>query len=218
MRNKIDTRINKILIKARELPYFDFSDLTGMEVDRNYLKILFSRYERAGKLIRLKKGFYVTKDYIDKLEKSGRSSAYSEFLSGILCPFSYLSLDYVLYKYNLLTEVPVNFTAIAKRKTISFSNNFGNYFYHKVKDNLFCGYDVTKEKDFIIFSATKTKALFDYLYLRKNSIIDRSVAKELRLNLDGLSGNDKKELMRYIKIEGSKKMREIYNYLFVKDL
>ncbi|MFH0791996.1 MAG: hypothetical protein V1905_02170 [bacterium] len=217
MGNKLDTKINKILTKTKELPFFDFSDLTGMEVNRDYLKTLFSRYEKAGKLVRLKKGFYVTKDYLDKLEKSGRFSVYSEFLSGILCPFSYLSLDYVLYKHNLLTEVPVNFTAIAKRKTTSFSNKFGNFFYHKIKDNLFCGYKATKENGFIIFSATKSKALFDYLYLRKNSIIGRGAVDGLRLNLDGLNGNDKKELMNYIKIEGSKKMREIYNYLLAKN-
>lgn len=218
MRNKETTKIKTIFAAVEKLPYFSFDDLASLETNKVYLKILFSRYEKAGKVIRLKKGIYVSKDYIDKVEKSGRISTYLEFLVCILYIPSYISLDYILYKYNILTEVPVNFTAVTKKKTASFSNNFGGFFYHKIKPQLFRGYETIKENEFVIFWATKAKALFDYLYFRKNSIVDKNSADELRLNLKEFGKKDKEELKRYIKVEGSKKMEKIYIYLFHRNI
>lgn len=214
MGNSKKTKIETIFSAVKTLPYFNLDDLASLEKNKVYLKILLSRYNKSGKAIRLKKGVYVAKNYIDRLEKSDGISAYSEFLAGVLYSPSYLSLDYILYKHNILTEMPVNFTAVTKKKTASFSNNFGNFFYHKIKDKLFSGYETRKEGDFVIFLASKAKALFDWLYLRKNSIVNKEAAKELRLNLFLFSAKDKKELARYINMEGSKKMKEIYHYLF----
>ena len=214
MGNSKKTKIETIFSAVKTLPYFSLDDLASLEKNKVYLKILLSRYEKSGKAIRLKKGIYAAKDYIDGLEKSDKISAYLEFLAGVLYSPSYLSLDYILYKHNILTEMPVNFTAVTKKKTASFSNILGNFFYHKIKDELFSGYETKKEGDFVIFRATKDKALFDWLYLRKNSIVNKEAAKELRLNLFSFSAKDKKELAKYIKMEGSVKMKEIYHYLF----
>lgn len=199
---------------AEKLPFFTLDDLASLETDKTYLKILLSRYEKAGKAVRLKKGIYTAKNYLTELEKSGQISAYSEFLSGILYRPSYLSLEYILYKHNIITEMPVNFTAVAKKKTISFSNRFGHFFYHKIKPDLFCGFETVKEGGFTIFRATKAKALFDFLYFRKNAIVGKRAAKELRLNLSEFKSKDKEELKSYIKKDGSKKIAEIYNYIF----
>lgn len=214
MWNSKKTKIETIFSAVKTLPYFNLDDLASLEKNKVYLKILLSRYSKSGKAVRLKKGVYVAKNYIDWLEKSDGISAYSEFLAGVLYSPSYLSLDYILYKHNILTEMPVNFTAVTKKKTTSFSNNFGNFFYHKIKDELFSGYEAKKEGNFVIFRAGKAKALFDWLYLRKSSIADQEAAKELRLNLFSFSAKDKKELVKYINMEGSKKMKEIYHYLF----
>lgn len=215
MRNKGKSKISAIFSVAEKLPFFTLDDLASMETNKTYLKILLSRYEKSGKAARLKKGVYVAKNYLDVLEKSGRISAYSEFLSGVLYQPSYLSLDYILYKHNILTEAPINFTAVAKKKTISFSNRFGTFFYHKIKPDLFCGFETVQEGGFTIFRATKAKALFDFLYFRKHGIISKEAADELRLNLEVFNSKDKTELKNYIKKEGSKKMKEIYHYLFV---
>ncbi|MEO0097843.1 MAG: hypothetical protein ABIK78_07100 [candidate division WOR-3 bacterium] len=199
---------------VKTLPYFSIEDLISFEKNKHYLKILFSRYEKSGKLIRLKKGMYVTKEYVDDLEKQGKISTFLEFLSEILYSPSYLSLEYVLYQHNLLTEIPKNFTAITKKKTTFFSNKFGNFFYHKIKDKLFYGFETIKEGDFIIFKARKAKALFDFLYLRKNEILNEDSFKELRLNLREISKKDKKELENFIKLDGSKKMKKILSFIF----
>jgi len=212
MRNGHNSKIERIFSLAKNLPCFSFDDLASVENNKTYLKILFSRYEKTGKVIRLKRGLYVAKEYIDNIEKTSRLSSYQEFVANILYQPSYLSLDYVLYQYNLLTDVPNNFTLITRNKTAVFVNKIGNFLYHKIKDELFCGFEIIKEGDFTILKATKAKALFDYLYLRKNILTKKKAFRELRLNLDNLDRNDLKELKKYSKIDGSKKIKEILSY------
>ena len=61
--------------------------------------------------------------------------------------------------------------------------------------------------------ATKAKALFDFLYLRKNVLPSREAVKELRLNARNLNRSDINELKKYVALEGTKKLKEILNYL-----
>ncbi|PIU15232.1 hypothetical protein COT20_01945 [bacterium (Candidatus Gribaldobacteria) CG08_land_8_20_14_0_20_39_15] len=213
MRNDNNSKISEIISAAKKLPCFNLNDLAALETDKTYLKILLGRYAKAGKIIRLKKGLYVTKEYIDNLEKKGRFSHYLDFLNGVLCEPSYLSLEYVLYRHNLLTDVPYNFTAITKNKTAIFTNRFGNFLYYKIKDLLFCGFELVKEGEFSFLRASKAKALFDFLYLRKNILPVKEAVKELRLNVENLNRADIKELKKYVAMDGSKKMKEIINHL-----
>lgn len=213
MRNKIETKINKIMSLVRSLPYFTIDDISTVENNKTYLKILFYRYKKAGKIIGLKKGMYVSAEYINKLKIQGLFSSYLEFISNILYSPSYISLDYILYMYNILTEIPVNFTCVSRNKTTAFSSEFGNFFYHKIKDKLFCGFEIIKEGKLIIYKATKAKALFDYLYFRKNFLNNNESIEELRLNMDNFNKKDITEFKKYLKIDNSKKMKDIFNLL-----
>lgn len=212
MRNNINSKIKKVILLVKSLPYFNFDNLAGIENNRVYLKVLFCRYKKARKMVGLKKGVYVSREYIDKIEKSGAMEDYPEFVANILYIPSYLSLDYVLYEHNILTEIPANITSVSKNKTVRFTNEFGNYIYHKIKNDLYTGFIISKKGDFTVSKATKAKALFDFLYFRKNSIIDKKSFLALRLNLENLDKKDLIELEKYVKIEKSKKMREILNY------
>lgn len=213
MRNSNISKIETIVRYAKKLPYFNFDDLIGVEDDRNYLKVLFSRYESAGKLIRLKRGVYTTSEYVENIKKISAFSSFVEFIGNILYEPSYLSLEYVLYQHNILTEIPQNFTFMSTKKTAAFSNKYGNFFYHKIVKKLFCGYEIKKENNFIIKKATKAKALFDYLYLRQSQIISSPSFSELRLNLDGFAKKDKDEFKKFLIIGGSRKMREVAGYI-----
>ncbi|MBU1017381.1 MAG: hypothetical protein ABIJ36_02990 [Patescibacteria group bacterium] len=206
MRNDVDKpKIKNILSKVENLPFFSLDDLLSVEANKAYLKTLLSRYARLGKVTRLKKGVYTM--------KTGFSSDYTEFVACTLYLPSYLSLEYSLYYYNILTEIPVNFTLITKKKTASFSNKIGRFFYHKIKTELFCGFNVERSEGFYIFKATKAKALFDFLYLRKNMLADEKSVLELRLNLSNINKRDMLELEKYVSIEGSKKMKLLFAYL-----
>ncbi len=212
--NIIKTKSGKIMELVQELPYFSLQNLGGVESNKNSLRILCSRYKKIGKIVSLKKGVYVSERYILNHLSQLEMTFYHEFVANILCQPSYLSLEYVLAENNLLTEMPSNFTSMTTKTTAHFSNQFGSFFYHKIKKELFCGFTIIKKGEFTIYKATKAKALFDFLYLRKNSIASKSAAEELRLNLDNFNTTDKKELEHYIKMTGSKKMMTIFDYLF----
>lgn len=208
-----------------KLPYFYFKTLNTIEKDNHYLKVFISRYKKKGKIINLKKGLYTTKQFLDNFRQLNYFNSFvpfTEFVANILYQPSYLSLEYVLAENNILTENPFGITSITKNKTAKFNNHFGQFFYHKIKDELFLGFE-TKIKyensiaTLTIFKASKAKALFDYLYLRKNIVVDDKSIDELRLNISGFKSIEIKEFKSYINLEGSTKMKNINYYLFKND-
>jgi len=212
MRNE-DIRSKRILNLVATLPFFGAADLAPVGEEKGYLNIILSRYAKQGTMVRLRKNLYVTKGYLDNVERKGTFSNYVEFAANKLYSPSYLSLDYVLHENNMLTEIPRNITSVGLRKTDHFSNNLGNFIYHKIKEELFTGFKVIKKGNLSILKATKVKALFDFLYFRKRLLTDKRAVEELRLNLDEFKKNDFKELKGYVEIEGSTKMKEILNWL-----
>lgn len=196
------------------LAYFCINNLLTVEDNKNYLRVFLSRIAKKNEVIPLKKGIYVSREYLNNIEKKGILNDYLEFLSGILYSPSYLSSEYVLSEYNVLTEASYSFTSISINKTKKFINKLGIFDYHHVKDSLFVGFEVIKMGDFLIYKASKSKALFDFLYLRKNILLCREAVMELRLNLENFNLKEIKEFKKYINLEGSKKMKEIFKYLF----
>jgi predicted transcriptional regulator of viral defense system len=212
MRNE-EATTKRILNLVENLPAFDASDLAPIGEERAYLNIILSRQVKQGMMVRLRKNLYVTRKFLDTAEKKGFFSDYVEFTANKLYPPSYLSLDYVLHECNMLTELPRNITSVALRKTDRFTNELGNFIYHKIKEELYLGFKVVKKGNLSILRATKAKALFDFLYFRKRLLVDKEAVSELRLNLEGFTKKDFKELKGYIDLEGSKRMKEIYNWL-----
>ena len=214
MRNRTNSKISDIIETARHLPAFTLDDLASIETDRKYLRISLSRRVRSGDLIRLKKGMYVAKDYLDGVEKSGRTGTYAECIAGILYEPSYLSLEYILHQHGVITEMPAAVTIVSRKKTASFVTPFGTYKYHSIKPALFTGFTSKRDGDYIIFRASPAKALFDFLYFRKNQLSDEAAIGELRLNLEALKKSDKAELARYVELEGSVRMRDVLKILW----
>jgi len=208
-----ENRSKKIISLTEKLPLFTFDDLAGIEKDRSYLGIILHRHEEAGKFLRLKRGVYTASNYIEKMKNRGQIEMFMDFLANFLYKPSYLSLETVLYRHNILTDVPFHLTSITKNKTIVFKNKLGHFFYYKIKPSLFCGFELSEEFGFSIMRATKAKALFDFLYLRKNILPVKEAVKELRLNVENLNRADIKELKKYAAMDGSKKMAEIINHL-----
>jgi predicted transcriptional regulator of viral defense system len=212
MRND-DRRTKRILKLAETLPLFGAANLAPIGEDRAYLNIILSRFVKRGMMVRLRKNLYVARSYLDHTDRKGLFSDYVEFIANKLYSPSYLSLDYVLYESNMLTEIPRNITSVGLRKTDQFSNELGNFIYHKVKEELFHGFAVIKKGNFSILKATKAKALFDFLYLRKRMLLDKRAIEELRLNLNEFTKKDFKELKSFVEIEGSNRMKEIIDWL-----
>ena len=198
---------------AYNLPYFAMEDLFPIDISGAYLKILLYRFARNKEIIRLKRGVYVAKEYIDKIEKEGNLNSYLEFLAVKMYEPTYLSAEYVLSEHGILTENIQAFTGVSRNKTKKFINNFGVFNYKHMKDDLFTGFNVVKKGRFLISKASLAKALFDFLYLRKNIISNEESFLEFRLNAGNITNKDIKELKRYVDIEGSLKMKKIFNFI-----
>jgi len=196
----------EILSRLAGMPYFTVEGLSVFNYKDTYLRVVLSRMEERGDVIRLKRGFYISHAYCDAAKAAGNWTRYLEFIAARLYSPAYLSLDYVLYKHNLLTEVPVNFTLITANKTAVYKNALGLFSYHKIKKPLFCGYKTANEAGFPVYTASKAKALFDFIYLRRKLLTGPDAFKTLRLNLENLDRTDIAEFKQYAVISKTPKM------------
>lgn len=90
-----------------------------------------------------------------------------------------------------------------------------------MKKELFCGFEQKVYNNNIYLEALKAKALFDYIYLRKNNFINFSMQEllDMRLKTDEITKKDLKELEKYVKLSQNYKMKIFYaNLGFVMGL
>jgi predicted transcriptional regulator of viral defense system len=198
------------LVKA--MPYFTVESLSCLDVKEYYLKIILSRLRERGEIISLKRGIYVSGEYLNQVKSRNTWNEYMEFLCGVLYAPSYLSLEYVLNEDNILSESSFGFSMISTKKTSTIKNELGSFHYHNIKEDLFSGFKTEEKGGFLIYKATTGKALFDFLYLRKNIISDESFLSSLRINKDQISEDAFQEFKKYVEIEASKKMKKIAEF------
>jgi predicted transcriptional regulator of viral defense system len=125
------------------------------DFDRNNL----TRWAKKGYLIRLRQGYFAFSAYKGKND-------YALYFAGRIYRPSYISLHTALAFYGMIPEAVVQITSVTSLKTISFTNDFGEYSYHNVKENLMFGYELKPMADNRTMQfATPEKALLDLLYL-----------------------------------------------------
>lgn len=193
------------LKKLGNLSYFDKETLSQfVALSDNSLYANVKRWLKKGDLIGLKKGLYVTRDYLQNLSAP---DTYRAFIANKLREPSYLSLEHVLQKYGLLTEAVFAFTSVTLKSKRRYKNRLGVYLYLNIKADLFQGYNILSRGGFDIKEATKAKALFDYLYLKlwRTREINHDLIRSLRLNLNELSAKDIREFSGYCDECGFKK-------------
>lgn len=191
------------------LPYFNknaASILIGKK-GRNLDKKI-AQLTRIGYLETLKKGYYVSSAYVEKVQKE----PYAEFIANVLKIPSYISSEYVLAKEGLIPESVFSVTSITTKTPRSFSNFLGAFLYKNVKQELFTGYRGSFWEDKIIYMATKAKALFDYFYLKKIENIEREIY-DSRINWDNFSQDDFKEFEKYVTFASGRKMINVLKWI-----
>jgi L-rhamnose mutarotase len=156
---------------------------------------------------------YVTSKYVDNVQNKIQ---YSEFVANQLKVPSYLSLEYVLQKYSVLTESVFAYTSITLKSKRIYKNNLGSFIYRSIKPDLFTGFNLNRISEYTIYEATKEKALFDYLYLKffRKKKIEKSMLDVLRLNTDGFNEEEKRKFNEYCNMVGIKKYNNLPNILF----
>lgn len=186
-----------------------------IEISDNSLYSNIKRWLQKGKLIQLKKGLYVTKGYTQTVPSKQN---YTEFVANILKQPSYLSGEYVLQKYGMLTESVFGITSVTLKKTGKYQNTFGTYIYSNIKEKLFVGFEIISKDGYEIKEATKAKALFDFLYFRlwRRPEVTKEYLKSLRLNLGEMQASDFAEFGSYVKLANMKKLNNLI--VVLKDL
>ncbi len=200
------------LKKIKSLFFFTKDTLRLLEKNTFNLDANLKYWVKKEKVIRLKKGFYLIKS---QFEKYGDKEGYLEYLANRIYEPSYLTGEYVMSKYGLLTEAVYSITSITTNKTKIFENKLGKFMYYSIKPKLFIGYTIKKFFDTNIFIAKKTKAVFDFLYLRflKKTPINEKSVQELRINWENLSKKEFKEIKKFGLLADSPRIKKVINLI-----
>ena len=143
--------------KFLSLAYFTTNQVYASfpEFNRNNLV----HWVRQGYLIRLRQGYYAFPEYRE-------STDFTLYFANTIYKPSYISLHTALSFYGIIPESVPEITSVTTLKTITFSNDFGEYSYKNIRPELMFGYDLRDmEGDRRIMFATPEKAIIDLLYL-----------------------------------------------------
>lgn len=128
------------------------------ESDDKKINMQLSRFKKRGLISSLKRGIYCFDlSQVNDLQ-----------LANKLHQPSYVSLETALHYYGIIPDVPQKTTCVSPTGPKEFKTKFGTFIYHKIKKDLFWGYNrETNGQTDNILIAEKEKALLDYFYLRK---------------------------------------------------
>lgn len=186
MHNRNELAKNRVLLRMNYLEFknkmFDLGCFNLNQVytwkpdfDRNN----FVRWVKKGLLLRLRQGYYTFPDYLNKPD-------FSMFFANRIYRPSYISLHSALSFYGIIPEAVVQITSVTTLKTASFQNDFGEYQYKCVKEELMFGYDIKPfDSGHSMLIAQPEKALLDILYLYPFYNTDLEI-ENLRLDQDFL--------------------------------
>jgi len=199
------------LEKLNYLPYFTLqavNQLTGGSMAST--RLLLSRLEKAGKVIRLKRGCYMSREF---WLQNKNDENFIALVSAIIQPHSYLTGAWMLQKYGVMTEGIYAVTAATLKHTRSISNKLAGFYYFHIKEKLFNGFVETSSNGIVCREATASKALFDHLYFKPEhpAIRDKKydLAEDERLNLFDWDNKMKTEFFNLTEKSESPKMKRI---------
>jgi predicted transcriptional regulator of viral defense system len=177
--------------------------------DRNNI----TRWQKRGLLIKLRQGYYTFPEFKN-------SSDLSLYFANKLYQPSYISLHTALSFYGIIPEIVASITSVSSLKTTTFTNEFGDFVYKKIKEDYIFGYDLKPLSDKIAMKiATPEKAILDLLYLYPfyNTVQE---IQELRFDEDFMQEElDKERLLEYTaKIKSRALERRIKTMLKTYDL
>ncbi len=209
---------NKLLAPLDALPYFTIEAvrqlLDAERLAAGTVRTALYRWMKSGRIIQIKKGVYMARRFY---ELHRADADFAPAVSAILIPQSYLSMEYILQRNAILSEVTYPITAITRKQTRVFENKLGTFTYRNIKEELYKGFTMSEYVGIPFYQATVAKALFDYLYLRSLKGIRLSdnydLAEELRLNLDEFTKSDQLEFVGFVETSKSKKMVRILKNL-----
>ena len=180
----------------------DLEQLGIIPVDYSVLSSLFSDYrsprnkianlEKAGKIIRLKRGMYVVSPDVSKQLLS------IELIANHMYGPSYVSLESALRYYGLIPEQVFTTRSITTNRSKKFENSIGNFEYITVNHSYYpLGVrQQTEENKYTFLIATPEKALCDMiistpqLQIQSEKALITYLEEDLRFDMSSLDEMD----------------------------
>lgn len=194
-----------IIEQLKSLPFFrkvtiyQFGNSSGLA--NSTIDTYISRYIKNKEIVQLKKGLYVSSDF---LNKNRSDISYPFFLANILRTPSYVSSWTALQYYDLATEAIYGVTSVTQKVTRKYETKAGIFSYQSIQKELFSDFSLVKGK-FDFFIASPSKALFDLLYFRTKQfrgitfdMIDPMI-EDLRIDIDEINKEERKKFYIMIK-------------------
>lgn len=185
--------------------------------NRRTLDYRISSFIKKGVLSRLKKGFYVNLDY---LNKSQFKRQLLEYLGQTMVYPSYLSGEYVLAEKGFLAESVYGLTYVTTKKTRQIITSQATFIYKKIQSDLFFGFETRKVDEYSYNVATFAKALFDmiYLTLKKTEGEREKYLTDSRFNWETLGKKERVEFKQIVFQTKIEKMQKVCQFLKKKGL
>ena len=147
-----------------KLPVINTENLLAGVFDPAGIEVQISRWNKAGKIIQLKRGIYLLAEPYRKIE------VYDPYIAAILKKPSYISMEKALEYHNLIPEAVTVYTSITTKRKGRFVSEAGIFDYRHIKNSLFWGYTSVTVNKQTAFIASCEKAILDYFYVKKLNI------------------------------------------------
>jgi len=138
--------------------------LTGQDTSpgsRQELLNQFTRWQKKGLLIQLRRGMYLLNTNDRRINPS------RSYLATQMYTPSYVSLEYALGVYGLIPERVEDVTSITTKKTRRIVNELGTFSYQHVTPAVFKGFKAAKDDQALTyFIAEPEKAVLDFIYFQ----------------------------------------------------
>ncbi len=147
--------------------------LTGFP-NPSSLQVHIGRWEKSGKLIKIKRGVYLLADPYRRIE------LWEPYLASLLKMPSYLSLEKAMDFHGCIPEGVPGYTAVTTKRQATFPSPMGTFSYRHIDPSLFWGYEGHTMRGQTALIASPEKALLDLVYLYRRKL-PRGYIRELRL-------------------------------------
>lgn len=178
-------------------PELDFLAVAALGGEEGDIRGRVSRWMRAGDLVGVVKGIYVTAAELRKRPVS------LEILANKICGPSYVSFEYVMSRAGLIPEAVRSITSATTKRNRDFDTPLGRFSYRHLPLAAY-SFGWTREElgdgsGFLI--ARPEKALVDWLYragsLRSAKALEERLFEDLRLESEVLRSLDAERLGEY---------------------
>lgn len=184
--------MTKLVEKIKSIPktYFYLADIRKISnFSDESLKIAINRLLKNKQLTRISKGIYVSD--INQVDWNALSAE-------IYSP-SYISFEYALAYYNILSQKPLHLTLATTKRGKIIETEKRNIIYRHIQEKMFWGYNCYD--NYLI--ATPEKAFLDLAYLSLNGYAKFDIGE---MNLESLN---KKRIREYLKKANNKKLTNL---------